>query len=121
MIHWRQDSAFGVGPLGPKDLHWPWHGDGRIRTHKCHNDEIVHTHLGIAPREWAIWFAHVACESWGLMCTSYIPYVVHWSMCLACTVGLNIVHIGAENIGNGRKWPQMRTLMVGANEARVRL
>ena len=103
MMASRRDSTFGVAPngspvwahtyLGPKDLHGPWHGDGRNCTHKCQNGKIVHTHLGIASCERALRFAHVVCESWEPICMSYIPYVVHWSMRLACTGGLNIVHV----------------------------
>ena len=94
---------FGVGPnespmcahtyLGLKDSHQPLHGESPNCTHKCQNGKIVHTHLGIAPCEWALRFAHVVCESCGSMCISYIPYVVHWSMRAACTGGLNIVRV----------------------------
>ena len=40
------------------------------------------------------------------MCISYIPYVVHWSMCQAGTGGLNIVRVGPkimEMAENGQK------------------
>ena len=37
------------------------------------------------------------------MCISYIPYVVHWSMRLSCTGGLNIVHVELKY----RKWQKM--------------
>ena len=106
MMAWRRDSTFGLGSngslmwahtyVGPKDLHGPWHGDSRNCTHKCQNGKIVHTHLGIAPCECALRFAHVVCESCGPMCISYIPYVVHWSMRPACTGGLNIVRFGPK-------------------------
>ena len=122
MMAWRRDSTFGVGPdgsimwahmyLGPNNLHGPWHGDRQNDNYKCQIGKIVHTPLGIAPHECALLFAHVVCESWGPMCISYKPYVVHWSRRLACTGGADYSARRAENIGNGRKWPQMRTLMV---------
>ena len=82
--------------LGPNDSHGPWHGDGRTCTQKCQNGKIVHTHLGIAPCERALRFAHVVCESWGPMCISYIAYVVRCYMFLACRGGLNIVRVGPQ-------------------------
>ena len=121
MMAWRRDSNFGVGPhgsplwahtyLGPRDLHVPWHADSRNCTHKCQN----------APCEWALRFANVACESWRPMCISYIPYVVHWSMRPACTGGAEHSARRAKNIGNCRKWPKLRILMVRANGAHVQL
>ena len=80
--------------LRSKDIHGPWHGDSRTCIHKCQNGKIVQTHLGKAPCEQALWFAHVVRESWGPMYISYIPYVVHWSMHPAC--GLNIVRVGPK-------------------------
>ena len=131
MMAWRRNSGFGVGPhgslmsahtyLGHKDVHGPWHGDSRNCNHKCQNGKVVHTRLGIAPCEWALRFAHVVCESWGPMCISYIPYVVHWSVRPACTGGAEHSARRAKNIGNGRILPKARTLMVGANRAHVRL
>ena len=82
--------------LAFEDLHGPWHGDRQNCTRKCQNGKIVHNHLGIAPGEWALRFAHVVCGSWGPMCISHIPYVVHWSMRQARTGELNIVHVGPK-------------------------
>ena len=62
--------------LDPKYLHAPWYGDRRNNTHKCQNGKIVHTHLGVAPYEWALPFPHVVCESWAPICINYIPYLV---------------------------------------------
>ena len=53
--------------LSPKDLHGPWHGDGRNCTHKCQNGKIVSTQLGIAPCEWALRFPQW-CLSHGNRC-----------------------------------------------------
>ena len=38
---------------------------GRIRPTSAKKGEIVHTHLGIAPYECELRFAHMVCESWG--------------------------------------------------------
>ena len=103
------------------DLHGPWHGDRQNCAQTCSNGNIVYTHLGIAACECALRFAHVVCESWGPMCISYIPHVVHWSMHPACTGRLHLVRVGLNNIENGRKWPKMHRFMVGANGAHVRL
>ena len=106
--------------LGLKVLHWPWHGDDRNCTHKCQNGNIVHTHLSIALCESALRFAHVVCESWEHV------HKLHTKCCPL--VHVSGVHRGAEHsahwakdIGNGRKWPKMDTLMVGASGAHVRL
>ena len=69
---------------------------GRIVPTSAKMAKFVHTHLGIALCEWALLFAAVVCKSWGPMCISYMPYVVHWSMRLACTGGLNIVRVGPK-------------------------
>ena len=123
MMARRRHSTFSVGPNGgqvwavtylvPKDVRAPSHGNGRNRTYKCQNGKIVHTHLDIAPCEWALRYEQLLCESWGPNYISYIQYVVHWSMCMACTGGAGASARRAENIRNGRKWPTMRTLMVG--------
>ena len=80
--------------LGPKDLHGPWHGDNPYWAHKCRNGKIAHTHLGLAPCQGSLRFAHVVCEPWGPICIIHIPYTVHWPICPACTGGLTIVHGG---------------------------
>ena len=91
--------------LGSKDLHGAWHVDSRNCTHKCQNGKIVHTHLGIAPCQLVLRFANVVCESWGPICISYIPYVVHWSICPACTGELNLMRVGHKT--KYRKWQKM--------------
>ena len=82
--------------LVPKDLHGPWHGVWQNCTHKCRNCTIVHTHLAVARYAWALRSANVECESWRAICISYIPYLVPWSMRLACTGGQNIVRVGRK-------------------------
>ena len=104
MMAWRRDSLFGVGHnrsplevhtyLGPKDPHAPWHRERQKQSNKCQNGKVIHTHLGVAPYEWALRFTHVVCESWELICISYIPYLIPWSMCPVCTGGLNMVRVG---------------------------
>ena len=79
--------------LGLSDLPVPWHGDRQHCTHRCQKGKIVHTYLGISLSEWALRFADVVCDSWGPMCISYIPYMVHWSMRPACTGVMKIVRV----------------------------
>ena len=82
--------------LGPKDLHGPRHGDITYWAHKCQNGEIGHTHIVLAPCQSPPRFAHVVYEPWGPICIIHRPYMIHWSMRLAFTGGLNIVHGGQK-------------------------
>ena len=55
------------------------------------------------------------------MSISPVSYMVKWSMRPACTRVLDMVHSGQKMSKIAQKWPKMRTLMVGANEAHARL
>ena len=72
-------------PLALKDLNATRRGDDPNWVHKCQNCKIAHTHFGLAPyRRW-LRFAHVVCRPWGPLPITPMSYMVHRSMCPACT------------------------------------
>ena len=83
-------------PLALKDLHATRRGDNPNWVHKCQNGKIVHTHFGLAPERRLLRLTHVVCEPWGPMSMTPMSYMVHWSMSLACTRVLNMVHGGQK-------------------------
>ena len=128
---WRSDPPFHTpftksrtkNPMfvALKDLHAIWRGDNPNWVHNCQNGKNCPHSL------WASTLTKVAplrprgVQTMGT--NIHNTHVIYGPLVHASGVQEGAEHGArrAENVENCSKWPKMRTLMVGANEAHARL